>query len=176
MSTARDMAILGRRLVYDFPQYYNIFSRNSTSAGIATVQNTNRRLLDAYPGADGIKTGYTRAAGFSLVSSAHRGNQRVIVAMMGGKSSGSRNAEVARLMDLGFSKMPRVASLDTPAPLAVAAAAPAAAAAATPRLDVGGRGGHGARPSPAGRGRGRSPTARSRSPATTRASPPRSPR
>ncbi len=111
LSTARDMAILGRRLVYDFPQYYNIFSRNSTSAGIATVQNTNRRLLDAYPGADGIKTGYTRAAGFSLVSSAHRGNQRVIVAMMGGKSSGSRNAEVARLMDLGFSKMPRVARL-----------------------------------------------------------------
>ena len=129
MSTARDMAILGRRLVYDFPQYYNIFSRNSTSAGIATVQNTNRRLLDAYPGADGIKTGYTRAAGFSLVSSAHRGNQRVIVAMMGGKSSGSRNAEVARLMDLGFSKMPRVASLDTPAPLAIAGAAPAAPAA-----------------------------------------------
>ena len=80
LSTARDMATLGRRLVYDFPQYYNIFSRNSTSAGIATVQNTNRRLLDAYPGADGIKTGYTRAAGFSLVSSAHRGNQRVIVA------------------------------------------------------------------------------------------------
>jgi D-alanyl-D-alanine carboxypeptidase len=126
LSTARDMAILGRRLVYDFPQYYNIFSRNSTSAGIATVQNTNRRLLDAYPGADGIKTGYTKAAGFSLVSSAHRGNQRVIVAMMGGKSSASRNAEVARLMDLGFAKMPRVAKLDTPAPLGVAAAAPAA--------------------------------------------------
>ena len=174
MSTARDMAILGRRLVYDFPQYYNIFSRNSTSAGIATVQNTNRRLLDAYPGADGIKTGYTRAAGFSLVSSAHRGNQRVIVAMMGGKSSGSRNAEVARLMDLGFSKMPRVASLDTPAPLAIAGAAPAARpppAARRRRFRRARRW-----PSPAGRGRGRSPTARSRSPATTRASPPPSPR
>ena len=63
MSSARDMATIGRRLIYDFPQYYNIFSRNSTSAGIATVRNTNRRLLDAYPGADGIKTGYTRASG-----------------------------------------------------------------------------------------------------------------
>ena len=174
LSTARDMATLGRRLVYDFPQYYNIFSRNSTSAGIATVQNTNRRLLDAYPGADGIKTGYTRAAGFNLVSSAHRGNQRVIVALMGGKSSGSRNAEVARLMDLGFSKMPRVAQLDTPVPLRVAAATPAASASA--------RGSTVVPPPPpppssaAGRGRGPSRTARSAWPATTRASPPRSPR
>ena len=50
MSTARDMATLGRRLVYDFPQYYNIFGRTSTSAGIATVQNTNRRVLEAYHG------------------------------------------------------------------------------------------------------------------------------
>ena len=50
MSTARDMATLGRRLVYDFPQYYNIFGRTSTSAGIATVRNTNRRVLEAYPG------------------------------------------------------------------------------------------------------------------------------
>ena len=159
LSTARDMATLGRRLVYDFPQYYNIFSRNSTSAGIATVQNTNRRLLDAYPGADGIKTGYTRAAGFNLVSSAHRGNQRVIVALMGGKSSGSRNAEVARLMDLGFSKMPRVAQLDTPEPLRVAAATPASSASA--------RGSTVVPPPPpppssaAGRGRGPSRTARS---------------
>ena len=106
MSSARDMAMLGRRLVYDFPQYYNIFSRNSTSAGLATIRNTNRRLLDAYPGADGIKTGYTKAAGFNLVSSAKRGDKRVIVALLGGRSSAARNAEVARLMDVGFAKMP----------------------------------------------------------------------
>ena len=126
MSTAHDMAILGRRLVYDFPQYYNLFSRNSTSAGIKTVKNTNRRLLDAYPGADGIKTGYTRAAGFSLVSSAKRGDKRVIVAMLGGKTSASRNAEVARLMDLGFGKMPTQARLVPLAPLRTATAALAA--------------------------------------------------
>lgn len=106
MSSARDMAMLGRRLVYDFPQYYNIFSRNSTSAGVVTIRNTNRRLLDAYPGADGIKTGYTKAAGFNLVSSAKRGDKRVIVALLGGRSSAARNAEVARLMDVGFAKMP----------------------------------------------------------------------
>jgi len=106
-STARDMAEIGRRLIYDYPQYYNIFGRNSTSAGIATVQNTNRRLLDAYPGADGIKTGYTRAAGFNLVSSAERDGARVIVSLFGGKSSATRNAEVMRLMDVGFAEMPR---------------------------------------------------------------------
>jgi D-alanyl-D-alanine carboxypeptidase len=136
LSSARDMALLGRRLVYDFPQYYNIFSRTSTSAGIATVRNTNRRLLEAYPGADGIKTGYTRAAGFNLVSSAQRGNKRVIVAVLGGKSTASRNAEVARLMDLGFSEMPATARLNPPAPLrttvAMLGTAPSAPAKAAP--------------------------------------------
>ena len=130
LSTAHDMAEIGRRLYYDFPQYYNIFSRNATSAGLKTVQNTNRRLLDAYPGADGIKTGYTKAAGFNLVSSAQRGDMRVIVAVMGARSSASRNAEVARLMDLGFAKMPRMARANPPAPLRTVAAAPAPAATA----------------------------------------------
>ncbi len=119
MSTAREMTELGRRLHYDFPQYYNIFGRRSTSAGVKTVQNTNRRLLDAYKGADGIKTGYTRAAGFNLVSSAQRGDRRVIVTVMGAKSSGSRNAEVAKLMDLGFSKMPARARVQVSAPVSL---------------------------------------------------------
>ena len=94
----------GRRLIYDFPQYYNIFGRVSTSAGLATVKNTNRRVLEAYPGADGIKTGYTKAAGFNVVTSAQRGNRRVIVALLGGKSTAPRNAEAERLMDLGFAE------------------------------------------------------------------------
>jgi D-alanyl-D-alanine carboxypeptidase len=117
LSTARDMAVLGRRLIYDFPQYYNIFGRVSTSAGIATVRNTNRRMLESYPGADGIKTGYTKAAGFNLVSSAQRGDRRVIVAVLGGKSTASRNAEVARLMDLGFASMPAFARMQPMPPL-----------------------------------------------------------
>lgn len=126
MSTARDMATLGRRLVYDFPQYYNIFGRTSTSAGLSTVKNTNRRLLDAYPGADGIKTGYTKAAGFNVVSSAQRGNRRVIVALLGERSTAQRNIDAAKLMDFGFSTMPAVAAVVAPAPLRtmVASAAP----------------------------------------------------
>ncbi|MFZ5962265.1 D-alanyl-D-alanine carboxypeptidase family protein [Thalassococcus sp. BH17M4-6] len=106
MSTARDMTILGRHVLYDYPQYYNLFSRRSTDAGIKAVNNTNRRLLAAYKGADGIKTGYTRAAGFNLVASAERGQERVIATVFGGKSTASRNAQVAKLLDLGFSKAP----------------------------------------------------------------------
>ncbi|MHA3978003.1 D-alanyl-D-alanine carboxypeptidase [Halovulum sp. GXIMD14794] len=119
LSTARDMAILGRQLFYDFPEYYNLFSRRSTNAKLKTVYNTNRRLLDAYEGADGIKTGYTRAAGFNLVSSAKRGDRRVIVSMFGGSSSAARNAQVAKLMDLGLSKMPRRTAVVRPARISV---------------------------------------------------------
>ena len=106
LSTARDMTIMGRRLFYDYPQYYNIFSRRSTHAGIREVSNTNRRLLNAYRGADGIKTGYTRAAGFNLVASAERGNERIIATVFGGSSTSARNARVAELLDMGFNRAP----------------------------------------------------------------------
>ncbi|WP_316289905.1 D-alanyl-D-alanine carboxypeptidase family protein [Aestuariicoccus sp. MJ-SS9] len=106
MSTARDMTILGRHVLYDYPQYYNLFSRRSTDAGIRSVNNTNRRLLAAYKGADGIKTGYTRAAGFNLVASAERGQERIIATVFGGRSTASRNAKVAELLDLGFNRAP----------------------------------------------------------------------
>ncbi len=116
LSTARDMTILGRHLLYDYPQYYNIFSRRSTHAGLKSVNNTNRRLLDAYRGADGIKTGYTRAAGFNLVASAERGSERVIATVFGGKSTASRNARVAELLDMGFSRAPSRTALRKPTP------------------------------------------------------------
>lgn len=114
MSTARDMTILGRHMLYDFPEYYNLFSRRSTDAGIAHVNNTNRRLLDAYRGADGIKTGYTRAAGFNLVASAERGGTRIIATVFGGRSTVSRNQRVAELLDLGFKKAPSRVALRKP--------------------------------------------------------------
>jgi D-alanyl-D-alanine carboxypeptidase len=111
ISTARDMTILGRQLFFDYPEYYNIFSRRSENAGAATVANTNRRFLDSYAGADGIKTGFTRAAGFNLTASARRGNKHIITTVFGGTSTAARNAKVAELMDLGFSRAKdRVAS------------------------------------------------------------------
>ena len=105
LSTARDMTLLGRRLFYDFPQYYNLFSRKTTHAGIRNVYNTNRKLLGSYRGADGIKTGFTNAAGFNLVASARRGNKRVIATVFGGRTSATRNARVAELLDMGFGRV-----------------------------------------------------------------------
>jgi D-alanyl-D-alanine carboxypeptidase len=104
LSTARDMTILGRHLFYDFPQYYNIFSRRTADAGMATVRNTNSRFLDGYEGADGIKTGYTVAAGFNLTASAKHGKVRLIATIFGSTSTAARNAKMAELMDLGFGK------------------------------------------------------------------------
>lgn len=102
LSTARDMNTLGRHLFYDFPQYYNIFSRRTADAGMAKVNNTNTRFLDAYEGADGIKTGYTVAAGFNLTASAQRGKKRIIATVFGGTSTAQRNAKMKELMDIGF--------------------------------------------------------------------------
>ncbi|WP_255471193.1 D-alanyl-D-alanine carboxypeptidase family protein [Paracoccus sp. M683] len=105
-STAQDMTILGRRLFYDFPQYYSLFSRRSADAGIAQVSSTNKRFLDEYPGADGIKTGYTRAAGFNLTASAQRGRKRIVASVFGGTSTAQRNQVMAQLLDAGFGKVP----------------------------------------------------------------------
>lgn len=115
LSTARDMTILGRHLFYDYPDYYNLFSRITANAKLRTVYHTNRRLLRSYRGADGIKTGYTRAAGFNLTASARRGGKRVIATVFGGRSTSSRNAKVAELLDLGFRKAPSRVALNKPA-------------------------------------------------------------
>ncbi|MFV0491579.1 MAG: serine hydrolase [Pseudorhodobacter sp.] len=114
LSTARDMTIMGRRLFFDFPQYYNIFSRKGDDAGIARVRNTNRRFLASYRGADGIKTGYTSAAGFNLTASAERGSKRIIATVFGGKSTAQRNARMTELLDLGFREAPRNATIRKP--------------------------------------------------------------
>ncbi len=114
LSTARDMTTMGRHILYDYPEYYHLFKRTSIDAGVKTVPNTNRRLLASYRGADGIKTGYTRAAGSNLVASAKRGNERIIATVFGGKSSTSRNAKIAELLDLGFRRAPSRARVQAP--------------------------------------------------------------
>ncbi|MDP3197621.1 D-alanyl-D-alanine carboxypeptidase family protein [Tabrizicola sp.] len=119
LSTARDMNVLGRHLFYDFPQYYHIFSRRTADAGVAQVANTNSRFLDAYEGADGIKTGYTVAAGFNLTASAHRGKKHVIATVFGGTSTVNRNAKMKELMDIGFGKAPNNVKEQPPVAAAV---------------------------------------------------------
>lgn len=121
LSTARDMAKLGRRLFYDFPDYYHLFSRNSVQIKGRTYLATNRRFVKGYRGADGIKTGYTRAAGFTLVGSAERGDTRIIASVFGGRTGRTRDKEMMRLLDLGFSRAKRttqpVIVMKSPAPL-----------------------------------------------------------
>ncbi|MBZ8117341.1 D-alanyl-D-alanine carboxypeptidase [Roseovarius sp. LXJ103] len=114
LSTARDMTVMGRHVFYDYPQYYNLFSRIEANAGVRTVLHTNRRLLNSYRGADGIKTGYTRAAGFNLVASAERGQERIIATVFGGRSTNTRNARVAELLDMGFKRAPTRVALNRP--------------------------------------------------------------
>lgn len=114
LSTARDMTTLGRRLFFDYPQYYNLFSRRTTDAGVKKVNNTNTRFLNSYRGSDGIKTGYTNAAGFNLVASAVRRNERIIATVFGGRSTANRNAKVAELLDLGFRRAPSTTKVIKP--------------------------------------------------------------
>lgn len=132
LSTARDMTLLGRRLFYDFPEYYGLFSRLTEDAGIAKVSNTNRRFLEGYKGADGIKTGYTNPAGFNLTASAERGNKRLVATVFGGTSTAHRNARMTEILDIGFGNAPATVRLASPPPVAldeVASKAPEAAAA-----------------------------------------------
>lgn len=136
LSTARDMTTMGRHIFYDYPEYYNLFSRITANAGIKTVSHTNRRFLSSYRGADGIKTGYTRAAGFNLVASARHGKERIIVTVFGGRSTSTRNAKVAELMDLGFRRAPTNARVRKPRLPRYNGAAPKAPAATTPEPKV----------------------------------------
>ncbi len=114
LSTARDMTNLGRHLMYDYPQYFHLFSSQYADAGIRKVRSTNIRFLRSYSGAEGIKTGYTAAAGFNLVAAAHRGSKRIITTVFGGTTSASRNAKVRELMDLGFRRAPARAPINRP--------------------------------------------------------------
>jgi len=110
MSTARDMAVLARRLLIDYPSRYRMFATASFSYG-GLVHKNHNKLLRTFEGADGIKTGYIRASGFNLVASARRGGRRLIGVVFGGDSPRSRDRHMAKLLNKGFGLMgERVAS------------------------------------------------------------------
>ena len=102
ISTPKDMAILARRLIYDFPEYYNLFGRNSVNVLGRTLYNTNRKFLSQYNGSDGIKTGFTSSAGFNLAASAKRGDKRIIGVVFGSSSVSLRNKRMTELLNIGF--------------------------------------------------------------------------
>jgi D-alanyl-D-alanine carboxypeptidase len=106
VTTARDMAILTRAVLRDYPQYYRFFSTQQFTYRGKTYVNTNH-LLGKMPGVDGLKTGFTNAAGFNLDASAMRNGNRLIAVVMGSSSSAARNANVEGLLLTGFDVLER---------------------------------------------------------------------
>lgn len=106
VTTARDMVILGYALIHHYPRYYPMLSRASFTYNGIRHDNHNR-LMQRYAGMDGIKTGYIRASGFNLVSSAVQNNTRLIGVVFGGRSAVSRDNHMAQLLDQAFASLPR---------------------------------------------------------------------
>lgn len=104
VTSARDMALLARHLIDDFPEYYPYFSRATFTYGGRVIRNHNF-LLGRYPGTDGLKTGYINASGYNLVASSVRGGRRLIAVVLGGKTARSRDRQVMRLLDDGFASL-----------------------------------------------------------------------
>jgi len=102
-STARDMATLGLRLQDDFPQHYKLFSTSSFTYRGKTYKSHNS-LMAGFPGMDGIKTGYTRASGFNLVSSVRADGKHIVGAVFGGKTAATRNAHMRSLLYTSLQK------------------------------------------------------------------------
>lgn len=107
ITTARDMATLGRYILMRYPNYYRYFSKASFSYRGKTYRNHNH-LMKTYAGMDGFKTGYISASGFNLVASAQRGGRRLIGVVFGGRSSKTRNAHMKEILDKGFARVGRV--------------------------------------------------------------------
>ncbi|MFP4003852.1 MAG: serine hydrolase, partial [Alphaproteobacteria bacterium] len=104
VTTARDMATLGLRIQKDFPQYYKYFKSLKVSWKGRTW-NTHNRLMKYFPGADGLKTGYIRASGFNLITSARRGNMHLVGVVMGGRKSRSRNRHMVSILERNFARL-----------------------------------------------------------------------
>jgi D-alanyl-D-alanine carboxypeptidase len=106
ISTARDIAILSRAVMRDYPQHYDLFSQRSFTFRGTTMRNHNG-LLGRTPGVDGLKTGFTNASGFNIAVSAVRDNRRLITVVLGAPSTAIRNNNAEDLILTGFNVMER---------------------------------------------------------------------
>ncbi len=104
VTTARDLALLARHLIQDFPAEYHYFSVPYFTFHGRYIPNHDR-MLQTYPGADGLKTGYIDASGCNLVTSAVRGDVRLIGVVMGASNGAERDTHMAALLDNGFERM-----------------------------------------------------------------------
>ncbi len=106
ITTARDLAILSRAVMRDYPQHYKLFNTQQYVFRGQTLRNHNR-LLGRMPGVDGLKTGFTNASGFNLAVSAVRDNRRLIAVVMGGPSTAVRDENAQDLLLTGFDVVSR---------------------------------------------------------------------
>ena len=122
ITSARDLAILARALLHDFPEYSFYWHVPAIKYGRRIVRNYNP-LLGRYPGADGMKTGFVCASGFNLVATAERDNKRYIAVVLGAPSSSARSVKAAELLQYGFNQgplawlTPSLGTVDTLAPI-----------------------------------------------------------
>lgn len=101
LMTVRELAMLARYIIKDFPEFYELFAMREFTWNDITQQNRNP-LLGLMPGADGLKTGYTKEAGYGLVASVERNERRLIVVVGGLESANAREEEAIKLIDWGY--------------------------------------------------------------------------
>ncbi|MFO1147044.1 MAG: D-alanyl-D-alanine carboxypeptidase family protein [Alsobacter sp.] len=112
-TSARDMAVLARQLLVEFPEYAHYFNIGALQLGKRVLKNTNG-LIGRYPGIEGMKTGFICASGFNLVAVASRNGQRLIAVVFGASSNAERTLRAAEMLDKGFAKWGgSVGSLDS---------------------------------------------------------------
>ena len=123
ISSARDLAILARALIREFPEYDYYWHLPGIRMGKMVQRNYNT-LIGRYPGADGMKTGFICASGFNLVASATRNGRRLIAVVLGASSSAVRALKAAQLLERGFNSstglswlMPSLGTVETVQPI-----------------------------------------------------------
>lgn len=121
-TSARDMALLARTILTEFPEYAGYFQIGAVQLGKRVLKNTNG-LIGRYPGIEGMKTGFICASGFNLVAVASRGGQRLIAVVFGASSNAERTLRAAEMLDKGFAHWGSgVGTLESLAPSAITAA------------------------------------------------------
>ena len=122
VSSARALAILARALIQEFPEYDSYFHIHAIRYGKRVMRNYNS-LLDRYPGADGMKTGFICASGYNVVATATRGGRRLIAVILGAYSGATRAQQAAQLFERGFNNgglswlTPSLGTVDALAPI-----------------------------------------------------------
>jgi D-alanyl-D-alanine carboxypeptidase len=110
VTTARDMAVLARAIIREFPEYELYFRIPAIQMGKRLLRNHNK-LIDHYIGADGMKTGFICSSGFNVVATAKRGEKRLIAVVFGSYSASQRTEDAARLFEKGFGHLAAIKAM-----------------------------------------------------------------